>query len=509
MINIVADTRTHPLYSRPEQNRPKQHEMIEFLMKRIYSAMLPFSQYSKLNPNKFNDETEYLAFWEGRRNGLKAELSVAVGDIDNEENFKKIFTETNRITLENITNNVCVKKWSTIGDMHGSALKFLYFLLIQGAARIENDPHRIYSMLFQQYENSFDMLKGSDAFKTDTLPHIRIMPGALVRSLGDDTGDRCGDEYMMLLLIALLIDSGARLEILLSNHGTQFILAMEDVLYAPNATNITTGTYREEFSSTHRLRQLIEDGVVTLDEIKKLYEKYKTTLKAFSYDYNDAGKLMIYGHGPMNELDILDIAQHLLDLQTHTDDIDYMSDEQYVTLSPVLIRLNSHREMLKPEDITLLIDHINRIVQYNANQNTLINIISPLDILRKKRDTQQIDENTEMEILAGKGIDPLVYGLHYATHNRDNPLTGKGAVRRANARPKNPDVITGHGHTTAQYEHCVCYDNILCKNRNINVGVLNISLTHPSKPDLVNKDAPVVKVPPEQPSPLHKNRLAK
>jgi hypothetical protein len=530
VINIIVDTRAHPLFVRPEGERPSPSEMVDFIYKLMYSPDTPYSQYVLYYPNDFENEAAYLADCQQKTNiritYLKNMFDSVVGDIDNDENFRKIFTETNRITRENIASNVCVRQWSTIGDLHASALKFLYFLLLQGIATIDNNPDEVYAAFRREYETSFKSVNPNDddsvaeakasraSFDENILPHIRITPGARVRDIGDDMADRCGNEYMMLKLFELLIDYDANLEILLSNHSKHFIIAMEEVLNDPNHTNILTGTYVSEFGSVHRLRKLIASGVVTLDEIKVLYEKYKAKLKAFSYDYSDAGQLVIYGHAPMNELDILDIAQHLSDRYTHFKKEEHdaaeatgkslvMTEEQYNALSPLLIRLNSKDEilqrlqMLQPEDIISLINHINGIVQTNANQNTLYDILSAEKILRQQYEADEIDEDGELAILYGTGIDPLVYGLHYSTHNRDNPSETIGALRREATgaeRPKNPNVIIGHGHHTQKYEHCMCYDNNLCKSKDMTVGILNISLSHPNKPDLVNKDAPVVPI---------------
>ncbi|MFI4957074.1 MAG: hypothetical protein ACHQAX_07710 [Gammaproteobacteria bacterium] len=484
LINIVVDVRRHPLSVLPPHQRLDADQLAKAILKLIYpaNAGIDYVDYIKHHPNDFKDEKEYLEFWNNKKIGMKEQLSRVVGNIDIPDNLNKIYTETNRIARENIAHRICVQKWSTIGDLHGSSLKFLFFLLLQGAITLEDD--NAYEDFYELYQESFKYTSCATTLVTDILPYISVTPKALIRLIGDETGDRCGNDYFILKLIEIVVDGGAQIEILISNHGIELVKAMEAVINDHALENINLPPYQEQYASTHRLKGLIIDGVVTLDEVKQLYEKYKKTLKAFSYDYNDAGQLMIYAHAPMNELDILDIAQHLINRQTQGEVI--MRQESYHSLSSLVERLNKHNEMLQPEDVILLIDQINSIVQNNAAQNTLTHLVPPLKILNEKLSKKEIDITTHGDIRNGKNVDPLIYGLHYTTHNRDNPNTGVAAQRRAGTRPKNPDIIMGHGHDDAKHEYCVCYDNMLCKNQNINVGILNISVSNPNKPEPKN-----------------------
>ncbi len=131
----------------------------------------------------------------------------------------------------------------------------------------------------------------------------------MARSSAATPADRCGNEVYMLKFIDKLVKKGALLEILLSNHGLKFIRLMEEAIHSPRVRNIYTQGFGPEYESANRLATHINENEITLQEVKDLYENYITTLKAFSYDYSDEGKLIIYGHAPMSELDILDIAE--------------------------------------------------------------------------------------------------------------------------------------------------------------------------------------------------------
>ena len=140
--------------------------------------------------------------------------------------------------LSDITN-------ATLGDLHGNALKLLFFLTYLGIFQINEEIYKrlvhIYhtptAALTQELLDEFDFIVGDIPILNRTL---------LVRLIGDELADRGSNDYFTLRILEKLYLEEIPIEILLSNHGIGFIEAYEDkptFLYDNLGSDYATSLY--------------------------------------------------------------------------------------------------------------------------------------------------------------------------------------------------------------------------------------------------------------------------
>ncbi len=171
----------------------------------------------------------------------------------------------------------------TIGDLHGNALKLLYFLLRQNVIVSNQKDYLKFAEIY--HKNTDDLTKTDiDEFKAilERVQWKKAPTGAMVRLIGDELCDRGSNDYFTLKILEKLYDNHIPFEIIVSNHGFEFIHVYEKGL-------INNESYMEKGGfggSLTNLRKLVKKELVTMDEIDSLLKKaYQPSLKIVSYTH--------------------------------------------------------------------------------------------------------------------------------------------------------------------------------------------------------------------------------
>ncbi|MFA5959962.1 MAG: Dot/Icm T4SS effector Wip [Tatlockia sp.] len=180
----------------------------------------------------------------------------------------------------------------TIGDLHGNAIKLLYVLIKHGFALNMTGEH--YAILVAIYclpvqELTRDHLVQFNAI----LDTLEFNTQSLLRLLGDELSDRGNNDYFTLKIFEKLGQHGVPFEILVSNHGIEFIEASEIREY------FLPRVLADKFTLSMRgLQYLISKGLVSREEILALAKSvYKPALRAISYTLNaNFSEITLYSH---------------------------------------------------------------------------------------------------------------------------------------------------------------------------------------------------------------------
>lgn len=186
----------------------------------------------------------------------------------------------------------------TIGDLHGNALKLLYFLV----------RHKVIEMNQSAYDHFVDIYNTPvenltknhlDPFNS-ILQHVKVNPVKMIRLMGDEFADRGRNDYFTLKIFEKLGKYNIPMEILLSNHGIE-ILGM-DIKNKKFSAGILPERFRASLTGLEILvdkNLLTDDDLNDLDNILKNY--YKPNIKALSYTVSesDSFDMMLYTHAPV------------------------------------------------------------------------------------------------------------------------------------------------------------------------------------------------------------------
>ena len=199
----------------------------------------------------------------------------------------------------------------TIGDLHGNSVKLIYFLIKQGVLKF-NKGADDYSKIVEIYNKEPLETADLDTFK-DILNRATFAEHAqkaMIRLIGDEVADRGNNDYFTLLVLKKLQENGIQTEIVLSNHGAEFVRFYEEGCkenFHPSispTTSITGNSYGWGIgtpSYDKGLIKLITDKVVSKEEVTQLIEdSYKPKLKLISYAIDQTTvppAFNIYTHG--------------------------------------------------------------------------------------------------------------------------------------------------------------------------------------------------------------------
>ncbi len=356
----------------------------------------------------------------------------------------------------------------TLGDLHANSLKLLHFLMLHGAAQMGQKGD--YARFVKIYNKKNDKLRQQDlAAIEDIIDRIKITPTARIRLLGDEICDRGSNDYFIFLLLEKLIQGTrkqGRVEILMSNHGHSFIQCHEN--YHPYDENQLSNVWRSQGVSAINLQSLIGNAWVNQSRINELYDLYKTTLKAISYEVNAQGEISsIYTHAPMGENDIykmgLGIEKYALEQFTRDLFPEGLGERMTTLLNAIRARKN--KRGIPSKYLAELIDLINQIVAYNAEHNTLNDLVEMGPPLSEKQ-------------INGSGLDAEAHPFYMLLWNRD-PRNDA----RLNSKRICP-IHYVHGHDPGETNknlHRKSHDNTLGKGPNWHVGTLGYSCTDPTE----------------------------
>lgn len=199
------------------------------------------------------------------------------------------------------------KSQITIGDLHSNAIKLLYVLLKHSIATgIDAEEYaelvKIYNLptdsISAEYLQKFDALIAKLQFKTT----------CLLRLIGDELCDRGSNDYFVLSILEKLYQARVPTEVLLSNHGFDFICAAE----ADSEKLLPKMLIQQHAGSLFNLNTLIEKKLVDKAKIINISKTANTHfLKILSYSLTEANDgITIYTHAPTGVSTIRALAEH-------------------------------------------------------------------------------------------------------------------------------------------------------------------------------------------------------
>lgn len=186
----------------------------------------------------------------------------------------------------------------TLGDLHGNALYLMYFLLKVGVLQIDQENYQTFAEIYHKPQdeiNESDFEKFRQLIATAT-----VVDDKKIRFLGDMLADRGKNDYFTLKILELLHKGGVDFNILLSNHGAEFLFHYEQQgLDKPYVSNMG-----ETFcASLTGLSNSIAKGHVSKAECDDLVKKvYRPRLVALDYtrSRDDVAVDQLYSHAPVD-----------------------------------------------------------------------------------------------------------------------------------------------------------------------------------------------------------------
>jgi hypothetical protein len=166
----------------------------------------------------------------------------------------------------------------TIGDLHGNVMKAIYALIAHGMMKLQEDQyedqynelHQIYSQLYNgRYATRKEEVESDlDRFQAILDAAEMVVPANFrLRFIGDTLSDRGANDWLTLLFFRKLHQSGLDFKITFSNHDANFIAFVE------GRTEFSGGIHISQSNSFNNLLRLIDNEIVTKDEVIQLYKK--------------------------------------------------------------------------------------------------------------------------------------------------------------------------------------------------------------------------------------------
>lgn len=190
----------------------------------------------------------------------------------------------------------------TVGDLHANAILLLYTLI----------AYQVFVIDEEKYITLVDIYHDDDpdyVFFINVLnEHCLVNSNKhYLRFLGDEVCDRGQNDYFIFLILNKLHESNVGFEILLSNHGFEFVRTFETGIdkvwkshYMKGETvqsldALSDAIYNEEIENPKHLQEVIR-------------RCYFPHLKLLAYSRDD-DSIIVYSHAPINVLVIQSLAR--------------------------------------------------------------------------------------------------------------------------------------------------------------------------------------------------------
>lgn len=177
----------------------------------------------------------------------------------------------------------------SIGDLHANAMFLMHFLVINGVIYISDEKYFLLKNIY--IKPQLDLTRSDIEAFNMIIDESIIGAKPLIRLLGDEICDRGQNDYFIFKILDKLKKSDVQIEILLSNHGIEFLLRyeMEEELIAHHIRSDQSG-------SMCSMKNLIDRHVITYDELDALVNpSYLPSLKLMSYSLHD-NNITLYSH---------------------------------------------------------------------------------------------------------------------------------------------------------------------------------------------------------------------
>ena len=260
-------------------------------------------------------------------------------------------------------------KQITLGDLHSNANKLVFTLLHHGICTMTLEK---YSQLNCLYHNNINTLQDRLEYDELILQHLTIINhNVLVRLIGDELSDRGQNDYFILKILEKLSREGVAFEILFSNHGANFNLALAS--YEQNSHQLLTTTIQPNFTlSLIRLNDCLQANLMEIDPINAIYKQfYLPHIKLISSSIDlQQNSLTIYSHAGIGLLQIQWAAQ-LFGIP--------FKDETPHALAEVIESINyEFSTIIARHELGLYftVESINRVLNGTAGPNDVIAFIA-------------------------------------------------------------------------------------------------------------------------------------
>ncbi len=182
-----------------------------------------------------------------------------------------------------------------LGDLHANTMKLIFMLILFGV--ITNMSQEDFKQLVQIYTARALTKSSIEAFEAILKnKNLNFQQKIKVLLIGDEVGDRGKNDGLTLITLFELFLRGIELEILLSNHGIEFIIAYEKGKeFTLSLLQIIHG------GSMERLNQSIQSGAISKEKVFEMIEKaYKPNLRVLSYSLDkENNAITLYSHAPI------------------------------------------------------------------------------------------------------------------------------------------------------------------------------------------------------------------
>ncbi|KTD61130.1 Dot/Icm T4SS effector Wip [Legionella spiritensis] len=199
----------------------------------------------------------------------------------------------------------------TIGDLHGNALKLLYFLISNDVITVSRENYRRFVAIYGK--NPEKLTEKDLVLFHDMLDAASVNTRHKIRFLGDDLCDRGMNDYYTLSIYKKLDTAGVAFDIVLSNHGHFFLTALERDEPSFDYNPYGEGRHESTVRSMLNMGKLIARGLVDkrdiLDTIQTQYLKH---LVLPGYVLNEKKQeITIYSHAPLDLAMLAALAEDL------------------------------------------------------------------------------------------------------------------------------------------------------------------------------------------------------
>jgi WipA-like, phosphatase domain len=214
----------------------------------------------------------------------------------------------------------------TVGDLHGNGLFLLHFLIRIGI--IQEISHEDYDWFVNFYNKYPDQISREDFERFNRIiDSTKVDNSKFVRFLGDIVADRGHNDYFVLKILHHLHLAVVKYEIILSNHGSEFIVMRQGGLFARDYDPITIKA--DHVNSCLMLFDAEKNNLIDGSKVKEFIdEAYLPKIKAVSYDKSNLG-ITVYTHAPVGVDMLIDLHEYVCpvpDAKFNYDDIDSLAN---------------------------------------------------------------------------------------------------------------------------------------------------------------------------------------
>lgn len=298
----------------------------------------------------------------------------------------------------------------TLGDLHGNALKLLYFLVKNDIVSILDKDYSAFANL---YKKPPEMLSRRDLNDFHSiLNRIKIKPIHKIRLLGDDLCDRGMNDYYTLALYEKLDKAGVPFEILLSNHGQFFLRNYENKDSGFLQNPYGEGKNESTVQSMLHLGLLIKRGLVNQSTLLKSIETHyipHLIIPAYTLNRNK-NEITIYSHAP---IDLNLLSQLAADLNLSFNDLDLES--LAISIDAINVKIS---QWMNTKTLTAHYDELNEQHKKSGTLSPLAQFLWNRNYTILQRQHHPQDRDYYLSYVHGHDSMPNVFNL-------DN-LFGKG-----------------------------------------------------------------------------------